>query len=150
MPIDFIVFPARGFVLSAARGTVTYADCTSFLDTLVSDPAWRPGFRLLIDCSRIDALATSGGEIRLLAAQAGRLSESFGWGRIAVAAPEKPVYGVARMYQAYTDSLPRPLRVFREVSSAMKWLEAPSEGWSPDASKDEGRDPGPEKGSQAS
>jgi hypothetical protein len=46
------------------------------------------------------------------------------------------------MYQTHTETMPRALRVFSDVSSAMKWLEVPSDSW------EEG-EPGGEEGSAA-
>ncbi len=129
MPVSYTVFPEKRFLLVLAQGVVSYADLRSWLDDLLLDPDWRPGFRQLIDLTRVEKLTPTPVQLRGLADRARTRQVTLGGGRIAVVAPADHVFGVVRMYQAFSQDLPRSLRVFREMEAAIQWLEAPSEVW---------------------
>jgi hypothetical protein len=63
--------------------------------------------------------------------------------KIAVVAPRDLSFGLARMYEAFADSIPWKLAIFRSAEDALAWLGSPYTG----SGRDRGRrdaEPGPQ------
>lgn len=61
------------------------------------------------------------------------MSHRIGGGKLALVSREDASYGVLRMYEAFSDLHERRVRVFRDRSSAMKWLDEPEEAGAEDS-----------------
>jgi hypothetical protein len=102
----------------------TVDDLRAYLVAVPKEPAFRPGMPSLVDCRKVKALL-SPDELRLIAADVAQMSPAPAPGRCAVLAATDVVFGLVRMYEAYSEGSPVEVRVFRAVDEAMAWLTGP-------------------------
>ena len=103
---------------SRASGTLCFAE---MLDHLRRAREQKPGVRELFDATGATTTLTCD-EVKQLALAAGAMFERGMLGPLAVVATDSALFGMARMYDAFTSELKRPFQVFREVSPALAWL----------------------------
>ena len=116
--VDEIVFTDMGasFSLDDVRG---------YLAAVMTDPSRRNGMPSLVDCRQVTTLL-SPADLRTIAADIGTLTTSPVSGRCAVLAGSDVVFGLLRMYEAYSDGAPIEVRAFRDPDAATAWLQAGS------------------------
>jgi len=98
------------------------ANCISFEERMVGVP-----FNRFTDMSGLTAIHLDFMEIADLATQR---REAYGHGpavKSAFFAPQRPAYGVARMFAALMEESPIDAQVFRRVEDAAQWLGVPVE-----------------------
>lgn len=103
---------------SRATGTVTFAE---ILDHLRTERQKVPGVRVLFDMTGATTDLTSD-QVKKLAHNISAMFEPGKLGPTAVVATDGALFGLARMYEAFTGEMRRPFQVFREVSPALAWL----------------------------
>lgn len=103
---------------SRATGTVSFAE---ILDHLRSERQKIPGVRVLFDMTGATTDLTSD-EVKQLAHNTSAMFEPGKLGPTAIVATDSAVFGLARMYEAFTGEMRRPFQVFREVPPALAWL----------------------------
>lgn len=103
---------------SRASGTVSLAE---ILDHLRTERQKTPGVRALFDATGATTNLTCD-EVRQLAHNTSAMFEPGKLGPTAVVAPDSALFGMARMYEAFTGEMLRPFQVFREVAPALAWL----------------------------
>ena len=80
-------------------------------------------YNLLVDLRRADSSARGTDALRGFADFMRNQYVNVGTRpKIAVAATENISFGLARMYEAFSDSVPMDFMVFRELSGALKWM----------------------------
>jgi hypothetical protein len=130
MPISYRIDPLRGLVFTTASGVLTDDDILDLKRRLIGDPDFRPGLRELSDVRAVsDLQVSSEGVQRMIAhdeAQAGVLDGH----RLAIVASTDATFGMARMYQMFTEANLPGVRVFRDYDAAARGLHVSSE---PDA-----------------
>jgi len=93
------------------------------LQGIVEDPRFRRGADMLWDFSNARGLNPTGDAIQDLVRFVGSLKEKRGSGyHVALVTQGDLEYGFARMYEAYAESLPFSVKVFRERDEATQWL----------------------------
>ena len=80
--------------------------------------AFNSGYPILCDCSELTAVLISSSLIESLA-RAARSRTNF----VAVIAPRAAAFGLARMYQIFTDPEDLRIHVFAGAEDAMAWLD---------------------------
>ncbi|HEX6038565.1 hypothetical protein [Longimicrobium sp.] len=119
MPAAYRIDPERAIVLSRAWGTLGDADITAHYTALAADPAFDPAYRQLVDLREVTAVDLSAAHIAEIAKRA-----VFRPGaRRAYVAPTDVAFGVARMLEAYAESIGGDVEVFRDLPSAERWLD---------------------------
>jgi hypothetical protein len=125
MPITFDIQPQKKLAIAVHAGLVPDAEFLSAYRSLYADARFDISFDLLVDLRRADSSARSTDALRDFAAC---VSEFYPGAdtrpRVAVVATENISFGLARMYEAFSDAVPWDFRVFREVSDALEWLGA--------------------------
>jgi hypothetical protein len=129
MPISYVIDQVAQRVTLTYFGTVTDADLFAVYEKLYSDPRHRVGMDELADCRPVDKLELTGQGLRDLASRATFSMDSrrVSW-RVAVVAPQDAIYGMARMFQSLRDDSPEEVQVFRDLVSALYWLNQPAAG----------------------
>ena len=95
---------------------------------LQGDDAWEPGFDVLVDVREADLAKLSSDGLRTLAVViAGYMRGLEGKSKAAILAAHDAVFGLGRMYEAYTDESPETVQVFRDPQQALSWLGAPAD-----------------------
>lgn len=110
-----------GIVFTTMEATLSLDDVRAYLVTVLADPAYQPGMPSLVDCRKVTALL-SPAELRAIAADIGSTTAAPVTGRCAVLAASDVVFGLVRMYEAYSEGAPIEVRAFRDYDQAMAWL----------------------------
>lgn len=129
MPITYVIDQIAQRVTLTYSGTVTDEELFAVYEELYSDPRHRAGMDELADCRTVDRLELTGQGLRDLASRAAfRMDPRRVSWRVAIVAPQDAIYGMARMFQSLRDDSPEEVQVFRELVSALYWLNQPGAG----------------------
>jgi hypothetical protein len=123
VPIVYRIEPDVGLVILVHTGVVPDDEFLSSYRTLFGDPQYQKSFNMLVDLRRADSSARSPDTLRQLAEFVRQLFGDAEEGpKVAVVAPEDISFGLARMYEALSDTVPWDFKVFRDVKVALPWL----------------------------
>jgi|SRR5947209_349360 len=120
MPFDYTVYKQLRLVISTGEGLVTWQEIKSRQDQAKTDPNFDPEFNQIVDFRSVTGLDMSGEQTRLLATRSIFSPKS----KRAFVATSSAVFGVARMWETYTEfsDHPNEVRVFYDISAALQWL----------------------------
>jgi hypothetical protein len=118
MPFSFHVDESMKVFHVEAIGEVNDMELIDLSASLRKEPAFVSGYPILCDCSALTTVSISASQIELLAKTA-RSRTNF----VAVIAPLAVAFGLARMYQIFSDPDDARIHVFAGVEEAMAWLE---------------------------
>ena len=120
MPIFFQIDDVSRRINTVAEGVITYADLRTHMNADV--PPEVVGYSEIFDCTGATTDVTAD-EIRRLASERERIAGSrAAAGPVAVVATNDLFFGMFRMFDVLTSRV-RPLRVFRSIADAERWLE---------------------------
>ena len=118
MPVRFEIDLERRRVVTTWEGDVTLAENRNFIEALGADPDFDPSLDQLSDARSVTTAVPSDRLADLARSQV------FGSGsRRAIVVDSDLVFGVSRMYQAYTGQGGPEVRVFRDLEEANSWLD---------------------------
>ncbi len=118
MPAEYELDLALGLVRTKEWGVLTDDDLHELYERIRSDPAFDPSFRQLCDLREVTQITTTAEALRSLAQ-----SHVFSPGsRRAFVVGRAVDFGLARMYQAYSEVEGQTVEVFREMDEAKVWL----------------------------
>ncbi|HVN82718.1 MAG TPA: hypothetical protein VMW38_27285 [Terriglobia bacterium] len=116
-------------ILHVASGIVTgeelLASASRMLGTVKEGLS--PSYAI-VDLSEVVELRVSAEEIRLNADINIEISKYVRSGKVAIVAPRDYIYGIARMWQAYSEGTGWITQVFRSKAEAVKWIEGTEKG----------------------
>jgi hypothetical protein len=118
MPFSFQVDESTGVVHIQSIGEVNDAEVMELSERLRHEVAFVVGYPILCDCSKLTAGLISSSLIESLA-RAARSRTNF----VAIIAPRPAAFGLARMFQIFSDPEDSRTYVFTEREEAMAWLE---------------------------
>jgi hypothetical protein len=118
MPFLFHFDESMKLLHVEAIGEVTDAQLIDLTARLRQEPAFVSGCPILCDCSALRTVSISASLIESLAKAAKARTNV-----VAVIAPLPVAFGLARMYQIFTDPDYARIHVFAGVEEAMAWLE---------------------------
>ena len=100
---------------------MTWREIRERQDQTKTDLDFDPEFNQLVDLRAVTSFEMTSEQARVLAR---RMIFSFTSKR-AFIAPDPSIFGVARMWEAFTELSDNPshIRVFYDLSSALKWLD---------------------------
>ena len=132
MPGSYLIDVSAGIVYSRKWGVLTDEHIVAHAATLRADPRFDPGFRQIADFRELTELRVSSEGLRDVARQNPFRRDA----RRAFVVTSDEVFGLARMFGAYTDSNDQ-FRVFRAIEPAFEWIDLdPGTPWptqAPDA-----------------
>lgn len=117
-PIEMTIRTEERLVVARANGTVRASDIRAARKALRRDPAFSPGFRILVDLSGATAIDIAPEAIPALAMENVFLPGT----RRALVARSNPQYRVAELFAASAARAGQSVTVFRSVSEALDWL----------------------------
>ena len=89
----------------------------------MGDPAYELGTNELADVRQAQALDVSAATLRKVdALHRERYAGSDAGFRTAILTRKDQPYGIARMYQVFSDEGPENVKIFREMEEALEWL----------------------------
>jgi hypothetical protein len=120
MPFSYIVYQEHRLVISSGSGCVTWNEIKERQDQTKADPNFDPAFNQLVDLRAVTSFDMTSEQARMLAR---RIIFSLTSKRAFIAA-DPAIFGVARMWEAFTELSDNPsqVRVFYDLPSALKWL----------------------------
>lgn len=121
MPISYRFIEKSNAFVVTCTGTVTDVEFIAHREELGADQRLRRGYLLIVDLRHVDAINISLDTFRKDAEMV-KLSPPHGNTRIAIVAPERAVFGLARTYQALNEGGPQKVMVFRAMAEAEQWL----------------------------
>lgn len=123
MAILRAIDPAGNLVSMTCTGAITMTDIRDAFLEMLDDPAFRPGANMLWDFRTIEKGAATEEEIVDLVSMVKENQPRRGSGyKVALLADKDLFYGLTRMYQAYSGSLPFEVMAFRSMDEASQWL----------------------------
>ena len=124
MPADFYIDAKRGVVFTKAVGLLGRAEAVDHMDRLSRHPDFRPDFNQLADFRDVSTVNLSSDHVRELASRSvfGPLSQR------AFVVSSDLQFGLGRVFGSYRHvEGEKGIKVFREMSEALRWLSLPSE-----------------------
>ena len=118
MPFSFHVDESTKVFHVEAIGEVNDTELMDLSARLAQEAAFVSGYPILCDCSALTTVSISSSLIELVA-KAARSRTNL----VAVIAPLSVAFGLARMYQIFSDPEYARIHVFAGVEKAMAWLE---------------------------
>ena len=126
MPVRFRFFPKFNTVVCEHIGTIGDDEFLASYTSLYADDRFIPTMNHLVDLRRTDSAKRTQHTLRSFAASMNeRFHKAHMKPKIAVIAPKDASFGLARMYEAYSDNIPGDFVVFRSPDAAVAWLGLP-------------------------
>jgi hypothetical protein len=111
-------------VVATLDGDVTFADLCMTQDAILSDPAYRPGMSLLVECRALRSIPSEW-EIRKLALDRLLRRRDMAVGRSAIVASDTLGEAYANTWESFADEELQDLRIFSSRDEACGWLGIP-------------------------
>ncbi|MGD9161675.1 MAG: hypothetical protein PVG39_24910 [Desulfobacteraceae bacterium] len=128
MPITLNTVPENNLIIFTHTGETSDNEFLDFYLRIFQADTFDPTKKVLIDLRETDSRPRNPDTLRQFA---GFVSEYFNNSavppKVAIVAPKALTFGLARMYQAYTDTVPWDLVVFRAIDAALAWLKVPED-----------------------
>lgn len=124
MPVLYRIDPELNRIVTDCRGETTLRDVIHHFDELEVDPGCPDGADVLLDLSAMTTLPNVG-QMRSAAERAAQASRKVRFGSIAIVAGGDEIFGMARVFETFTDRLFSRSAVFRSREAAERWLETP-------------------------
>jgi hypothetical protein len=126
MPITYQLKPDLRLVILVHAGVVTDDEFLSFYKALFQDNRFDESFKLLVDLRQAESSVRSGATLHEFADFIRRqYLSTTATPKVAVVAPEDISFGLARMYEAFSEEVPWEFEVFRAIDAALAWLGLP-------------------------
>jgi len=121
MPIEYDLDRNQQLVHTRCLGDTTFDEVMEHFSTLLADPELPGRLDVLLDLSGLTSVPESD-QLRRVAAETGALASTVRWGALAIVAVSDLLYGMSRMFQAFSESHFRDSCVFRSHDEAESWL----------------------------
>jgi hypothetical protein len=121
MPFSFYFDEGTQVFHIRAAGAVNDLELMDLNDRIHREPAFTACYPIVCDCTAVTEVSVSASLIELLA-KAARLRTNV----VAVIAPCAVAFGLARMYQIFSDPENTRISVFAEAKEALMWVRTKS------------------------
>jgi len=118
MPSSYLIDVAQKLVFSRGWGVVTDADVLRHAEALRADHRFDPGFRQVYSFLDLSEVRVTPEGVRSVAHMNPFRTDS----RRALVVPSDLAFGLARMFEAHTNSDQEQFRVFRSLGPAFEWV----------------------------
>lgn len=122
VPVNYRYDEFANRLLTRCEGAVNLAEVGAHFKKLGRDARLKPNCDVVLDLSFQTHLPTAG-QVDEIATMIEDMIELVPLGRCAVIASEDLGYGLARMFQGFTWPLFMGIRVFRNHTEAVRWLQ---------------------------
>lgn len=128
MSIEFRTRPDYNLGVLVHVGSTPDDEFLAFYKSFFESDAFDPSMNLLVDLREADS-STRSSEILQRFAEFVRmtLKDATTNTKVAVVAPRDLTFGLARMYEVFTDPVPWNFVVFRAMDAALAWLGLPED-----------------------
>ena len=122
MPVSYRIDRELGRIVTHCSGPTTLKEVLAHFDELELDPDCPPGLDVLLDLSEQTSLPNVG-QIRTAAERAGDASRRVGFGACAIVVGSEALFGMARVFETFTEQHFTRTAVFRSREAAEAWLD---------------------------
>jgi hypothetical protein len=128
MPIILDDRPEYNLFIFTHKGEIPDSEFLEFYSRFFKGDTFDQARRLLIDLREADSKPRNPGTLHQFAIFVREhLKGSPTRPKVAVVAPKSLSFGLARMYQSYSDSVPWEYVVFKTIDVALAWLDVPED-----------------------
>jgi len=121
MPVTYRIDPELRRIVTICSGNTTLAEVLSHFDELESDANCPVGADVLLDLTGMTS-APNIGQMRSAAARAADAARKVRFGSIAIVVGSEILFGMARVFEAFTEAHFTRTGVFRSREAAEAWL----------------------------
>jgi len=125
MPVRYRIDPERKRILTRCEGNATLAEVLAHFDELEVDANCPPGADVLLDLRPMTNLPNVG-QIRTAADRAGDAAKRVRFGAVAIIVSSEALFGMARVFETFTERHFARTGVFRSREAAEEWLNKPT------------------------
>ena len=122
MPVTYRIDRELNRILTRCTGETVLKEVLGHFAELEADPDCPPHADVLLDLRDITNLPNVG-QIRAAAERAGDTSRKVGFGACAIVVGTEAWFGMARVFEAFTDAHFERTSVFRSLEAAEVWLD---------------------------
>ena len=122
MPITYRIDRELNRILTRCTGETVLKEVLGHFAELEADPDCPPRADVLLDLREITNLPNVG-QIRAAAERTGDASRKVGFGAIAIVVGTEAWFGMARVFEAFTEAHFERTSVFRSIEAADVWLD---------------------------
>jgi hypothetical protein len=123
MKITHHIKAPNGPIKLTASGSVMAVDIIEGLKKVMEDPAFKPGMDILWDFRDVRSEISKADQIREIVSYIRTNQDRRGGNyRVALVVTRDIDFGLARMYEAYSQELPFEIRIFKNLNDAENWL----------------------------
>lgn len=124
MPITYQLKPDERLVILSHVGAVSDNEFLSFYKALYEDTRFDKSFNLFVDLRLTESSARSPSALQDFADfMRQQFVNNTARPKVAVVAPGDISFGLARMYEAFSDAAHWEFEVFRSADTALAWLD---------------------------
>ena len=128
MPITSKIIPESNLIIFTHIGGISDNEFLDYYWQVFKANTFDPTKKALIDLRKADSKPRSTDTLRQFSGLVkGHIKNSSLPAKIAIVAPKALTFGLARMYQAYTDTVSWDLVVFHAIDAALAWLKVPED-----------------------
>lgn len=124
MPLHFSLEPGRRYFMTRFEGQIDDTQLFEYYDQVYLRPELQPPMAEFVDLSEGDLTRVTTRGLEELAQRNKHTLSKLGIDSIktAVYSPNNMPFGLGRVYQAWSDTSPELVRVFRDRQEAIDWL----------------------------
>lgn len=121
MPVIYSIDSEARLIRTVCRSPLRFADVMEHFRSLNSDPACAGILDVLLDVSEADALPTTS-QLSSVSSVIRALAKKVRFGACAIVAKRDAMFGMMRVFEAFSSDYFRVVRVFRDVREAELWI----------------------------
>jgi hypothetical protein len=123
MEFDFAFTDGPADIEETLAGVPTEDGFRLLNDTVMSDPRFRAGLKILVDCSALDTTGLSNQEVQSLSEQMAARDWTYPPAAVAIIAPNEGTFSTVQEYRAHLGGSRSNRQLFRNRADAVAWLE---------------------------
>ena len=121
MPVTYNLHPQLGFIETRCTGKVTLEEVLGHFSELEADPNLPERLDVFLDLDLSESVPTTG-QLESVVQEVNRLQTRVRWGSLAIVASGDALFGMSRMFEAFTGGMFARTQVFRDRNEAERWL----------------------------
>ena len=122
MPLKYKIFSDLKIVYVRGTGKVTADEIMTTGSKIFANSEWINGFNILLDYREISELGVKTEDIENIVDQDKRNEYLFDKSKCAIVADSDLVFGLSRMWEAYSEDTKIKAMVFRNIEDSLRWL----------------------------
>jgi hypothetical protein len=122
MTIQYQIDASSNRITTRVFGEVTIDEVLQHLDEVSADSGFEPDLDLLLDLIDCKTLLDAD-QIRTAAERMTADLSSFRFGRLAIVVVSDAIFGMTRMFHAFSEAAFSDAQIFRDRDQALQWLD---------------------------